>query len=114
MFGKKKDSADGASVTDSTAPTLAPPPPTRNVQPTGFQVSPEGLRRAEERRLKGEQEPKFDYSYMSDEEVAKLRAKGIDPALKAEMDAKAYGKKQGKGSGWKGLWRNFFLGQSFS
>ena len=113
MFGKKKASVETTSVADSTAPTLVPPTDAQHVQPTGFHVSPEGLRRAAERRAKGEEEPEFDYSYMSAEEVAKLRAKGINPALKAEMDAKAYGKKQGKGNGWKGLWRSFFLGQSF-
>ena len=99
----------GQSLAASEATTTVPFR-ARNVQPTGFDVSPEGVQRAAANASK--KQP-YDTSYMSEEEKAKLRAKGINPELKAQMDAEVYGKKQGKGSGWRGLWRIFSLGNSW-
>ena len=98
--------ADAQPVAPSESTTLAPSR-TRHVQPTGFDVSPEAVARA--RANEGSQPP-VDTSYMSEEYKAKLRAKGINPELKAEMDAKVYRKQDGKGSGWSGLWRLSCLG----
>ena len=119
MWGSKKDHGSPAapssdaletqSARPSEATTLAPPV-NYHVQPTCFDTSPEAVARAQSNAKNASE---FDTSYMSEEEKAKLRAQGINPALKAEMDAKVYGKKQGKGSGWKGIWRVFCLGNSW-
>ena len=114
MRGKEKEATvETASVSDSTAQTLvpsrAPEPATSrgNAQPTGFDVSPEAIRRAEQRRAS---EAPVDTSYMTEEEKERLRKKGINPELKAEMDAKVYGKVNGKGSFFKSSWRKFLMG----
>ena len=89
---------DAPSVASTDASTLVPAQADarnqrRTIQPTGFDVSLEAIERAAARR---EQDGPVDTSYMSEADKAKLRAKGINPELKAEMDAKVYGKRGGK------------------
>ena len=95
--GKDYKPKQGGPEVDVTSVASSEPQRERKEQRwgTGFDVSSVS------------QEPREDWTAsdypvnnMSAEEQEKLRKKGINPALKAEMDAKAYGKENEKKISW--------------